>query len=96
MPFWIAHTSLLHQKEGVCQQAADRFFFVGIGQGCVSGGGTGVIERIKYLNLNKFLMKLSVTHQQGGMREFERTGIYLEYLIFNLPSTRHSWKTRII
>ena len=29
------------------------------------------------------------------MREFERTGIYPEYLLFNLPGTRQSWKVRI-
>jgi len=40
-------------------------------------------------------MKLEITFQQGGMREFERTGIYPEYLIFNLPGTRHSWRIRI-
>jgi len=32
-------------------------------------------------------MKLEITLQQGGMREFERTGIYPEYLLFNLPGT---------
>ena len=40
-------------------------------------------------------MCLKITFQQGGMREFERTGIYPEYLIFNLPGTRHSWRIRI-
>ena len=40
-------------------------------------------------------MKLEVTHVQGGMREFERTGIYPEYLLFNLPGTRQNWKVRI-
>ncbi len=40
-------------------------------------------------------MDLQITHQQGGMREFERTGIYPEYLIFNLPGTRQSWRIRI-
>jgi hypothetical protein len=29
------------------------------------------------------------------MRESERTGIYPEYLIFNLPGTRHNWRIRI-
>lgn len=38
---------------------------------------------------------LEVTHVQGGMREFERTGIYPEYLLFNLPGTRQSWRIRI-
>jgi hypothetical protein len=40
-------------------------------------------------------MGITITHQQGGMREFERTGIYPEYLIFNLPGTRNSWRIRI-
>lgn len=29
------------------------------------------------------------------MREFERTGIYPEYLIFNLPGTRKNWRVKI-
>jgi hypothetical protein len=40
-------------------------------------------------------MGITITFQQGGMREFERTGIYPEYLIFNLPGTRYSWRIRI-
>ncbi|HSM62665.1 MAG TPA: hypothetical protein VK833_01885 [Gillisia sp.] len=40
-------------------------------------------------------MHLEITHQQGGMREFERTGIYPEYLLFNRPGTRQSWRIRI-
>lgn len=40
-------------------------------------------------------MHLEITHIQGGMREFERTGIYPEYLLFNMPGTRQSWRIRI-
>jgi len=40
-------------------------------------------------------MSLTITHIKGGMREFERTGIYPEYLLFNLPGTRQSWRVRI-
>ena len=29
------------------------------------------------------------------MREFEETGIYPEYLLFNLPGTRQSWRVKI-
>ena len=29
------------------------------------------------------------------MREFERTGIYPEYLLFDLPGTRKNWTIRI-
>lgn len=38
---------------------------------------------------------LNITHVQGGMREFERTGIYPEYLLFHLPGTRQNWRIRI-
>ncbi|HZJ35775.1 MAG TPA: hypothetical protein VFD29_04045 [Gillisia sp.] len=37
-------------------------------------------------------MTLTITHQQGGMREFEQIGIFPEYLLFNLPGTRQSWR----
>lgn len=40
-------------------------------------------------------MFLEITHIQGGMREFERTGIYPEYLQFNNPDTRQNWMIRI-
>ncbi|UBZ07258.1 hypothetical protein LDL76_00765 [Salegentibacter mishustinae] len=40
-------------------------------------------------------MVLTVTHQRGGMREFERTGIYPEYLLFKLPGTKQSWRVKI-
>lgn len=40
-------------------------------------------------------MRLQITFQQGGMREFERTGIYPEYLLFNLPGTPINWKIEI-
>ena len=29
------------------------------------------------------------------MRKFERTGVYPEYLLFNLPGTRQNWRIRI-
>ncbi|WP_029038755.1 hypothetical protein [Salinimicrobium xinjiangense] len=38
---------------------------------------------------------LEIIHVQGGMREFERTGIYPEYLLFNLAGTRQNWTIRI-
>ncbi len=40
-------------------------------------------------------MKLEITFQQGGMREFERTGIYPEYLFFNLKGTKQHWRVKI-
>lgn len=40
-------------------------------------------------------MTLQITHIQGGMREFERTGVYPEYLQFNLPGTRQNWMLKI-
>ncbi len=38
---------------------------------------------------------MEITHVQGGMREFERTGIYPEYLFFNLPGTGRHWTIKI-
>lgn len=38
---------------------------------------------------------LNVILQQGGIREFERTGVYPEYLFFNLLGTKQSWRIRI-
>ena len=29
------------------------------------------------------------------MREFERTGVYPEYLLFTLPGTRQSWRVKV-
>ncbi len=40
-------------------------------------------------------MGFTVTIQQGGMREFEQTGVYPEYLLFNLAGTRQSWRIKI-
>ena len=43
--------------------------------------------------MNSF--NLQITHIQGGMREFERTGIYPEYLLFNMPGKRQNWRIKI-
>lgn len=40
-------------------------------------------------------MKLKITFQQGGMREFEKTGVYPEYLLFTLPGTNQNWRVKI-
>ena len=40
-------------------------------------------------------MHFEITHIQGGMREFERTGVYPEYLLFNLSGTSQSWRVKI-
>ncbi len=40
-------------------------------------------------------MRLQITLQQGGIRAFERTGIYPEYLLFNLPDTPMNWRIKI-
>lgn len=40
-------------------------------------------------------MSLTVTLQKGGMREFERTDIYPEYLLFKLPGTNRNWRVKI-
>lgn len=41
-------------------------------------------------------MYLKITQIQGGMREFERTGLYPEYLLFNLAGTRQNWRVKIV
>ena len=40
-------------------------------------------------------MSLNITHKQGGVCEFERTGIYAEYLLFHVSGTRQNWKIKI-
>jgi hypothetical protein len=42
-------------------------------------------------------MKINVTLTiiQGGMREFERTGVYPEYLLFYLPEYKRSWRVKL-
>ena len=40
-------------------------------------------------------MSLTITRIKGGIREFEKTGIYPEYLLFNLPGTRQSWRIKL-
>ncbi|SHG68492.1 hypothetical protein SAMN05444483_12212 [Salegentibacter echinorum] len=40
-------------------------------------------------------MSLEITHIQGGVREFEKTGVYPEYLLFNLPGTKQSWRVKV-
>ena len=40
-------------------------------------------------------MHFEITYIQGGMREFERTGVYPEYLLFNLHGTYQSWRVKI-
>lgn len=38
---------------------------------------------------------LEIIIQRGGMREYEQTGVYPEYLLFNLSGTRQSWRIKI-
>jgi hypothetical protein len=42
-------------------------------------------------------MKINVTLAllQGGMREFEKTGVYPEYLLFYLPDYKRSWRLKL-
>ncbi|POY34702.1 hypothetical protein C3K47_18890 [Solitalea longa] len=37
-------------------------------------------------------MDIKLTFRQGGMWEFEKTGIYPEYLIFSSKSLNRSWR----
>ncbi|MBP6412573.1 MAG: hypothetical protein KA450_03935 [Bacteroidia bacterium] len=40
-------------------------------------------------------MTLKVSHRQGGRSEFEKTGIYPNYLIFTSEKYGIEWKVRI-
>lgn len=40
-------------------------------------------------------MSLEITFQQGGTREFQRTGIYPEYLLFNLVGNIQHWRVKL-
>lgn len=40
-------------------------------------------------------MNLEITFVQGGMREFERTGIYPEYLLFNFVGTKQHRRVKV-
>ena len=40
-------------------------------------------------------MNVTLTILQGGMREFERTGVYPEYLLFYLPEYKRSWRVKL-
>jgi len=39
-------------------------------------------------------MDITVTHQMGGSMEFEKTGIYPDYLIFSSKSLKRTWRFR--
>jgi hypothetical protein len=39
-------------------------------------------------------MKISLLIVQGG-REFERTGIYQEYLLFYFPELKRTWRVKL-
>jgi hypothetical protein len=38
---------------------------------------------------------LTVTREQGGMREFEKTGIYPNYIVFNSYKLKKSWRQKV-
>ena len=38
---------------------------------------------------------LTLTYQQGGRLEFERTGVYPEYLLFHSPSLKRNWRFKL-
>lgn len=40
-------------------------------------------------------MDLKMQYRQGGMAEFEKTGIYPEYLLFSSKNLKGSWKIKI-
>lgn len=39
--------------------------------------------------------EISVTHIMGGMQEFERTGIYPDYLIIRSPKLKRTWRIKV-
>lgn len=40
-------------------------------------------------------MDISVTHMMGGMQEFERTGIYPDYLIIHSTKLKRTWRIKV-
>jgi len=40
-------------------------------------------------------MPLKITHRQGGRKEFQETGIYPNYLIFECDKYDDIWKVRV-
>ncbi len=40
-------------------------------------------------------MDLTVTHQVGGIKEFQRTGAYPEHLFFSSPSLHRTWRLKL-
>jgi hypothetical protein len=43
----------------------------------------------------KVLKSINVTRVQGGFREFERTGIYPDHLVFKSSLLKKTWKQRV-
>ena len=44
------------------------------------------------MEINYLISDLELTIQQGGMIEFEKTGVYPEFLIFNSSQLRRTWR----
>ena len=38
---------------------------------------------------------MTLTIQSGGMIEFEKTGRYPQYLVFNAPKLRRTWRLKL-
>lgn len=38
---------------------------------------------------------ISVIHTMGGMQEFEKTGIYPDYLIIHSPKLKRTWRIKV-
>jgi hypothetical protein len=43
----------------------------------------------------KVLESIIVSREQGGFREFEKTGVYPDYLVFKSLLLKKSWKQRV-
>ena len=39
---------------------------------------------------------LTVTREQGGMREFEKTGIYPDYVVFYSAKLKKRWRQKVV
>ena len=43
----------------------------------------------------KVLESINVSREQGGFKEFEKTGIYPDYLVFKSSLLKKTWKQRV-
>ena len=61
---------------------------IGSSRADVLGSNKGEVQEEEKMNV-------SLTIVQGGKREFERTGIYPEYLLFYFPELKRTWRVKL-